>query len=272
MKYDTALQPPAHRVVIDRRTGQPVGPPVPIHAEDWPYGEIAPSETLWRYMDFWKFEDMLKSSALYFARPDQFEDPFEGRCSPGNATTMSASDADFYAAYNIAPLGKQLDAAQEIMRRVVFISCWQRGGKEHRQMWDAYTGGPESVAICTSAKALYKFVDGQIEKSPVKYHGDSFPRTGFDHISLFFYKPARYSFENEFRMLLTPGEHESIPGNEIGRRVPIRLNKIVRRVVTHPKASKEFKAKVDNLLKQFLPCVKREDSALLRKRSIAVFR
>ena len=37
---------PTHRGVIDRRTGQPVGPAVPIHPDDWPYGEILFSETL----------------------------------------------------------------------------------------------------------------------------------------------------------------------------------------------------------------------------------
>jgi hypothetical protein len=214
-------------------------------------------------MDFWKFEDMLTRSALYFSRPDQFKDPFEGRFSLGNATTMSASDAAFYAAYQIEPFNKQLEGSQEIMRRVLFISCWQRGRKESREMWNAYTSGPESVVIITSAKALYRFVAGQIVKSPVKYHGDSFPRTEFDHTTLFFYKPALYRFEREFRMLLMPGEHESIRGDELGRHVPIRSKKIIRRVITHPKASKEFKMKVDHLLDQFLRCRRREDSTLL---------
>jgi hypothetical protein len=260
---NTKLMPPPHRAVIHRPTGKIIGPVVPIDPQDWPYRELPPFEILWRYMDFWKLEDMLTRSALYFSRPDQFKDPFEGRFSLGNATTMSASDAAFYAAYRMEPLNKQLEAGQEIMRRVVFISCWQRGSKESREMWDAYTSGPESVVISTSAKALYLFVDGQIVKSPVKYHGDSFPRTEFDHTTLFFYKPALYRFEHEFRMLLTPGEHESIRGDEVGRRVPIRLKKIVRRVITHPKASEEFKVKVDHLLEQFLRRIKREDSALL---------
>jgi hypothetical protein len=254
---------PTHRGIIDRRTGQLVGPAVPIHPEDWPYGEIPFSEALWRYMDFWKFENLMTRSALYFSRPDKFTDPFEGRFSQGNSTTMSASDAAFHAAYRFAPVGDQLREAQEVMRHVVFISCWQRGNKENWEMWNAYTSGPESVLISTSAKALYLFVDGQIVKSPVKYHDDDFPRTEFDHTTLFFYKPSWYGFEREFRMMLTPGEHESIPMEQIGRHVPIRLKKIVRRLITHPRASEEFKTKVDGLLTRFLPCIKRENSTLL---------
>jgi hypothetical protein len=214
-------------------------------------------------MDFWKFENLMTRSALYFSRPDKFTDPFEGRFSQGNSTTMSASDAAFHAAYRFAPVGDQLREAQEVMRHVVFISCWQRGNKENWEMWNAYTSGPESVLISTSAKALYLFVDGQIVKSPVKYHDDDFPRTEFDHTTLFFYKPSWYGFEREFRMMLTPGEHESIPMEQIGRHVPIRLKKIVRRLITHPRASEEFKTKVDGLLTRFLPCIKRENSTLL---------
>jgi hypothetical protein len=126
-----------------------------------------------------------------------------------------------------------------------------------------YTSGPESVVISTSAKALYHFVRGRIVKSPVKYHADSFPRMELGHTPLFFYKPSGYSFEREFRMLLTPGEHESVRGDDLGRHVPIRVKKIVRPVVTHPKASKEFKTKADHRLAHFLRCIKREDSALL---------
>jgi len=75
-----------------------VGPRVPVDPKDWPYKEIPPSETLWRYMDFWKFEDMLAKSALYFARQDRFSDPFEGRLSQRDAAGMSASDTALYKA------------------------------------------------------------------------------------------------------------------------------------------------------------------------------
>jgi len=214
-------------------------------------------------MDFWKFEDLLRSSAIYFSRPDKFIDPFEGRFSPANSTKMSVSDAAFHAAYGIAPFGKDLEASQEIMRRCVFVSCWHRNSKEIRQMWDAYTSGPDSVVISTSAKALDKFVPENIVKSPVKYHSDDFPRTEFGHTALFFYKPRCYSLEREFRMLLTPELHESIPWDQVGRHVPINLKKIVHRVITHPRASVECKTKVDSLMRQVLTHLLREDSTLL---------
>ena len=246
--------------MYDRRTGRPVGPVVRILPEDWPYSNIAPSETLWRYMDFWKFTDLLETSALYFSRSDRFDDPFEGKYSQGNTSKMSRSDLLVHKSYNISLVNKDLEDSQEIMRRVVFISCWHRARKESHQMWQAYTSRPESVAIVTSVKALDSFVNGNIEKSRVKYHEDDFPRTQFSHTSLFFYKPNKFSFEREYRMLIVPTENERVIDSQFGKYVPIRLSKIVHRVISHPKGTIEFKAKVDNLMGQFLKHIKREDS------------
>jgi hypothetical protein len=257
------VQQPTHRAIIHRSTRQIVGPVVSIDPEDWPYSDLPPSEILWRYMDIRKFEDLLTRSALYFSRPDKFKDPFEGRLAPANATMMSRSDAAFYAAYRIRLSALETKEAQEIMRYCVFISCWHRATRESRRMWDAYTSGPNSVVIASSVKALHRFVGGSIMKSPVKYHDDDFPRTEFDHTTLFFYKPRRYSFEREFRMLLTPGENESISDDEVGRHIPIVTKRIIHRVVTHPLACDEFKATVDGLLQKYLNCVRRENSRLL---------
>ncbi len=236
---------PQYRTIIHRTTGAIVGPVVPVSPEDWPYGEIRHSETLWRYMDFWKFKDLLETSALYFARSDQFRDPFEGRLSPGNATQMSASDRAFYSAYPIESSAKELEVSREIMRQVVFICCWHRNTKESRQMWQAYTAGPESLVVTTSAKALYRFLPEHIKKSPVKYHALNFPRTEFGHTTLFYYKPAAYRFEREFRLMLAPAEDESTKPAELGRHISISLKKIIHRVFTHPRASEELKMKVE---------------------------
>src|ERR1019366_1228235 len=90
---------PSHRVAIDRRTGKEAGPRVPVDPADWPYGTLHPAEILWRYMDSGKFEAMLAESAIYFARQDRLEDPFEGRFSEGNSNEFSASDKAFNDAY-----------------------------------------------------------------------------------------------------------------------------------------------------------------------------
>jgi hypothetical protein len=213
-------------------------------------------------MELPKFEDMLKTSTLYFARCDQFEDdPFEGRESPGNVERLSKSDEIFRNLYKIQTPENWKDS-QEIVRQVMFISCWHRNTRESWEMWQAYTKTPNSVVVTTSAKALRLFLPEKIMKYAVKYAPLDFPRTEFTHTSLFFYKPPRYKIEREYRLLRVPDEDETIDFTDVCRRIPIRLTKIVHRVILHPCATQVAKRRVDELLRDYLPCRRRQDSAL----------
>ena len=103
---------------------------------------------------------MITSASLYFARQDQFLDPFEGRFSEGNSDGHSPSDEAFYRAHK---LDRSIETAidqTEIHRSCVFISCWHRNRSENREMWQAYTQNEDSVVITTSVKALSRFVRG----------------------------------------------------------------------------------------------------------------
>jgi len=46
------------------------------------------------------------------------------------------------------------------------------------------------------------------------------------------------------------------------RRIPIKTKKIVHRVIAHPRATKKTKLAIDGLLRRYLQCRRREDSAL----------
>jgi hypothetical protein len=132
-------------------------------------------------------------------------------------------------------------------------------------MWKAYTRSPESVVITTSAKALKQFLPREIMKFAVRYAPLDFPRTEFSHNSLFFYKPSEYHIEQEFRLLRSPEKDEvfdfSAPKDAF-RKIPIRTRKIVHRVITHPQASDRTKTRVDDMLRTWLPGVRRCNSAL----------
>lgn len=261
-----ASQIPIGQFVFNRQTGTPFGPVTQIYPEDWSGSDIADSEILWRYLDFRKFDDLLKKSALYFARCDRFTDPFEGRFSPANSTGMSASQKALLEAYPILWSYKRAEASQEIHRQCVFVSCWHRARRESRAMWEAYTSKPESVVITTSPKALRCFLPDKILKSTVKYQSLDLPRTEFSGSSLFLYKPPEYRFENEFRLLRFLSEGESVDENnpaDYGRYVPVNLKKIIHRIITHPRATASFKAEIDNLMHQHVRHIRRENSALL---------
>lgn len=206
-------------------------------------------------MELPKFEDLIRTSTLYFARADRFvDDSFEGRLSPGNAKKASKSEEIFRRLYKIST-PENPENCQETFRHVVFISCWHRNTRESFEMWQAYTDSPNSVVITSSTKALRRFLPESIMKYGVKYAPLDFPRTEFSHTSLFFYKPSRYSIEREYRLLHYPGEDESFEFEnpaDFCRRLPIKTKKIVHRVITHPRATTETKLHVEQILQEYL--------------------
>jgi len=231
-----------------------------------------PGQLMWRYLDLWKFKDLLTTSSIYFSRADKFtKDPLEGKFAPDYTAPLSPSDAAFYEAYNMPlpdPVSKE--ASHESIRRCTFISCWHMAEQESQRMWNSYTESPESVVIRTTGNALLRFVNEErivILKSCVRYQSNVVPRTELTHLSLFLFKPIECDFECEFRMIrpMALDGTESVTLNDpvdFGRSVPIRLGKIVKHVITHPKANQDTKNKVSSLLKSYLPKVTRWDSSL----------
>lgn len=247
---------PFGRAIVNRRSGEIVGPVSPIFAEDWPYRYVNPKETLWRYMDFPKFEDLLVTSTLYFSRPDRFDDPFEGRFTEGNENGPSESERIFRQLYRFQEDHKASSSYHDTHRMVVFISCWHRHTHDTLKMWEAYTKSTDSVVVSTTVSALRAHLPKSIMQYGVTYKPLEQPRTEFSHNSLFFYKPSEYSFEREYRLLRPPEENESFtPDQESDsfRRIPIPLDKIIHRVFIHPRASIHTQRRTHSLLRQYCP-------------------
>jgi hypothetical protein len=64
---------------------------------DFPAGSL--DATIWRYIDFTKLVSILNSRSLFFARADQFDDPFEGSSTQANVEAR----ADFLREAGMAP-------------------------------------------------------------------------------------------------------------------------------------------------------------------------
>jgi hypothetical protein len=244
----------AYRYIRETKTKTPVGPLVPVYKSDWPYQSIAPDQIVWRYLDFWKFEEMLKKSALYFRRADCFKDPLEGSLSIPEIHGTSASDKAFHSTYGTRPDYESRYRGQNIMKSCVFVNCWHRNTRESERMWKEYTATAESVVITSSARALQRVLPQTILVSPVKYIPQDFPRTEFDHSSLFFYKDTSFTYERELRLLRHLGENEILDIQEdIGKNIPINLKLLIHRVVLNKRIPDRVAQHVINLVKAHCP-------------------
>lgn len=244
-----------YRYIRHRATGRAVGPLAPVFKADWPYRLPPPSQIVWRYLDLWKFDDMLRTSSLYFCRCDKFRDPLEGRLSKQGIHGTSASDKAFTARYPIAADYHASAAAQEVARGCMFVNCWHMNTRESNRMWRAYTSDPDSVVIISSVKALQRVIPPQeVTMSSVRYVPEDTPRTEFDNSSLFFYKDTSFSYERELRLLrpLRDGEQVFIDRPEdFGRPIQVSLRLLVHRVILNKTISDTARRRVTDLVRQF---------------------
>lgn len=179
---------------------------------------------IWRFMDLKKFMDIIQSRALYFARADQFDDPFEG--ARGNT-----GDEDLYVETLANTIREQIPDQQtlsdETLRenaRIViqslndagygskhmyqsFISCWHRNEVESDAMWRLYTKDlSQGVAIQSTCGRLRdaflkEYMRGPITIAPVEYI-DYNPPLGLSDNPCWF-KKKEFRQENEVRAIIS---------------------------------------------------------------------
>lgn len=254
-----------YRFIRNRATGEIVGPLVPVFAEEWPYRIPAESQTVWRYMDLWKFEAMLRQSALYFRRCDKFSDPLEGRLSNRVIHGTSKSDRAFSSVYNIHQDYDEETAAQEVTRGCVFVNCWHMGDAESRRMWREYTTTPDSVVITSRAGDLRAAVGADIVLAGIRYVPVTTPRIKFSELTVFFYKDESFEWENELRLVRPLQEGEQVfvdDKKDFGKEVRIELRTVIHRVGTNEAISESAADTVRSLCRQYCPAVTVESSTL----------
>ena len=163
--------------------------------------------TLWRYLSFEKFVNLLSERSLYFARADKFDDKFEGR--------VPLLIEEYYEK-ETKRFG--VDGGQAVMelwhkwRKWVMCSCWHRGEQESMGMWGRYDMHNSGIAIKTTMHGLrHSFshkgdVDVHIGVIRYKEHQDVKVPKNIREIHTiylpFFYKRKAFEFENEVRAII----------------------------------------------------------------------
>ncbi len=158
---------------------------------------------IWRYMDLWKFLDILDNSRMYLSQASQFEDKLDGRIP---IHRLKAEETDH-------PLKKIDSFAESSLKRSHYIGCWSSESKETYPMWKVYSDYKTAVAIKTSVGDLINSISEEeknIYIGKIKYvnpHGSY--QFGGNTFQFFFEKRDYFSFENEIRILTTLGYKDS---------------------------------------------------------------
>ena len=159
--------------------------------------------SLWRYMDFEKFEWMVNNGRLFMPPTDRLGDPFEGTTPRGELQwwQRKAENADSDEKRQIIKYNRGLISRMaKQFREHYYVSCWHINEFENYAMWQCYTKSINAVAMRTSYASLRDCLPSYVEMGLVRYIDYATERLPL--MNLFEYimhEDIYYSYENEVR-------------------------------------------------------------------------
>jgi len=200
-----------------------------------------PDTIIWRYLDLWKFLDLLDNKQLYLARADKFEDTFEGRIPLREVRELDET-------HNL----KQLDDFSErAIKKSTYISSWSMESSEMYSLWKIYSDYRSAIAIKSTVGRLIDSVKNDKKDQYVglvKYINPKPPYTfSGNFFQLFLEKRKYFKFENEVRIIATQlyKDNQELLLLPEGLRLNIDTNVLIDEVYLAPKADKSFKSLIE---------------------------
>ena len=195
---------------------------------------------LWRYMDFTKFVALLEMRALFFARSDKLNDPFEGSLPKRNIEARYTNlHPEFEEA--ILSLPSLMSAFWVQLKRFTLVNCWHESNYESEAMWKLYTSTNGGLAIKTRFGAFVEsfITDENIHIGKVQYvdyDNDLIPAD--DPLSPYLHKRKSFKHEQEVRAIVqnvpTSQITELQDDYDIGKYYEVDLNLLIQEVVVDP--------------------------------------
>ena len=182
---------------------------------------------LWRYMDFTKYISLLDRQALFFARADTLDDPFEGSVTEATPRLPGEHTGG-------------LVALRRAMRSNIFVNCWHESDDESAAMWKLYAR-EAGIAVRTTFSDLVKGIQteqriyiGRVNY--IDYVMDPMP-TG-NAFTPFLHKRKSFEHEREVRAVSEEWEgskfyEELVPQGD-GKYYEVDVQTLVGEVVVAP--------------------------------------
>lgn len=212
--------------------------------------------TVWRYIDFTKFVDLITSKKLFFCRSDNFEDPFEGLFRLKDFETTKAMFDN-----------------QSITKKFYFLNCWHINENQSDAMWKIFLKTNNGIAIKSTIGNIInslKETKDEVYISEVYYR--DFDKVTFNDLMLesqnrrfdsrggsvnqFNYKRISFEHEKELRLYYidTPIPHaikNGSPREPIEKKyIDVDLSELIQEIVIAPFADEWFQEMVERLLQE----------------------
>jgi len=201
---------------------------------------------IWRYMDLWKFLDIVDNKKLYLARADTFEDKFEGRIA--NRKIRDLDDNH--------PLKKIDDYSEFALKKHTYISCWTCYEDEDYALWKIYSDYKTAIAIKTTVGKLIDSISDEKSIQRIGVINYSNRSSGYvfrgNTYQLFFEKRKYFSFEYEIRVLteLMFDNYEELLKLPLGTSINIKPEILINEIYLAPLADENLKNLIELKLKE----------------------
>ncbi|MBO1030961.1 DUF2971 domain-containing protein [Tessaracoccus sp. SD287] len=234
------------------------------HPDLW---DVEDADTvLWRYMDLYRFLDLLQESELHLTRVDQMEDKWEGSFSDLNVAERPA----IYAEHWSESFAKAMHNLYLHGRTHTYLNCWYMGDAESYAMWKLYDAAGKGVAVKATIGRLQASLKGvhrpEVCGSQVKYV--NYATTYIPERNLFLpyiHKRLSFAHEQEYRLLAmwSPKVLETDQNNTATLTEPdvppvllreaVDLDELIGSVYVSPDAPDWVAKVVSEVTRQYLP-------------------
>ncbi len=156
-----------------------------------------PRSSIWRYIEFWKLQDLVQTGQIYLRRSDKFDDEHEGLPPFEYERVLDLNRFDLnYINERDHHIGS---LAQ--FRQSLYVNCWHLDIGETATMWRQY--GKDGVAIISRydlLKHVFHPLPDKVMVGLIRYGTKHL--TGWNVIRFVTTKREKYSVEQEVRVMI----------------------------------------------------------------------
>ncbi|MBK7806396.1 MAG: hypothetical protein IPJ51_08865 [Saprospiraceae bacterium] len=209
--------------------------------------------TIWRYIDFPKFVDLITSNKLFFCRSDNFEDPYEG--------IFQLRDHEET---------KVMLQNQKLTKKFYFLNCWHINEHQSDAMWKIFLNTKNGIAIKSKVgNVIESFKNSQddiyigkvnyrdfekVSFTDLIFESQNLIKNGHRSINQFNYKRISFEHEKELRLFYIDTPIPHVTKNETPRDpltekyISVDIKKLINEIVIAPFADIWFQKMVKRLL------------------------
>jgi hypothetical protein len=189
---------------------------------------------IWKYMDIFKYLNLIETASLYFMRVDKYEDKYDGFMPELTSEKIKVMLGGVEATSEFCVA---LNQSYRKARSFSYTNCWTLCDHESSLMWDTYSEKRGGIAIKSTFRRLCDSIidERDIYISPVLY---DFPNIQFGNIYMpLFSKRSPFSDEKEIRLFYAdPESVEPRPKDNYVNHVSIKvdLEMLIGNIYFHP--------------------------------------